>query len=231
LAYIKTNWLDDVTPISSTNMNKIEQGIFDLDGNKIYTAQKGIANGVTPLDGGNEVPILHLGRVIPAINAISEQWELLAIQTFGVDTLSCTFSGLSSVYKYFKVRGHVKSGGIDCDLEIKFNGSSVGYKSKTRNNITMVDSSGTTNKIIFTNGVKEYGNAGYYEKAILELLISNYETSNHPVQGTNRCQDWIGDLTGNWYGSAYISSITLTAPTEKFDTDSVIQLYGCQVLA
>lgn len=29
MAYNKTNWQDDVTPLSATNLNKMEQGIAD----------------------------------------------------------------------------------------------------------------------------------------------------------------------------------------------------------
>ncbi len=31
MAYSKTNWVNDTTPINATNLNKIEQGIFDND--------------------------------------------------------------------------------------------------------------------------------------------------------------------------------------------------------
>jgi hypothetical protein len=29
MAYTKTNWQDNVTPVSATNLNRIEQGIYD----------------------------------------------------------------------------------------------------------------------------------------------------------------------------------------------------------
>lgn len=31
MAYTKTNWVNDTTPINATNLNKIEQGIYDND--------------------------------------------------------------------------------------------------------------------------------------------------------------------------------------------------------
>ena len=48
MPYIKTNWIDDVTPISATNMNKIEQGIFDSTWEKI--AEQTLVSAVEQVD-------------------------------------------------------------------------------------------------------------------------------------------------------------------------------------
>ena len=47
MPYTKTTWVDDVTPISATNMNKIEQGIFDSTWEKI--AEQILVNGVSEI--------------------------------------------------------------------------------------------------------------------------------------------------------------------------------------
>ena len=57
MPYTKTNWIDDVTPISATNMNKIEQGIFDA----IPLTQKAAANGVASLGSDGRVPTAQRG--------------------------------------------------------------------------------------------------------------------------------------------------------------------------
>ena len=61
MAYLKTTWQDDVTPISSTNMNKIEQGVLDA----VPKTEKGVANGVASLGSGAKIPLVQL----PAISA------------------------------------------------------------------------------------------------------------------------------------------------------------------
>jgi len=53
MAYDKTIWIDDETPISATNLNKIEQGISDLDRVTGYYTGDGAASrfislGFTP---------------------------------------------------------------------------------------------------------------------------------------------------------------------------------------
>lgn len=54
MAYTKTNWQDlpnTTTPINATNLNKMEQGIYDANDKNIITA--GITNNITISTAGN----------------------------------------------------------------------------------------------------------------------------------------------------------------------------------
>jgi len=45
MAYVKTNWVNGTTPVNSTNMNKIENGIADVE-----TSTTALANTKAPID-------------------------------------------------------------------------------------------------------------------------------------------------------------------------------------
>lgn len=49
VVYIKTNWVDGVTPLSATNMNKMEEGIAD-DGTWIKIAEQTLVSAVAQVD-------------------------------------------------------------------------------------------------------------------------------------------------------------------------------------
>ena len=59
MAYIKTTWADDVTPISAEKMNKIEQGILDA----VPKTEKGVANGVATLDTSTQIILAQLAKM------------------------------------------------------------------------------------------------------------------------------------------------------------------------
>jgi hypothetical protein len=47
MSYSKTNWTDAVTPVSATNLNKIEQGITDIDTLRKYLTAGGTGTVIT----------------------------------------------------------------------------------------------------------------------------------------------------------------------------------------
>nr|BDD47208.1 hypothetical protein 1 [bacterium] len=69
MAYNKTNWVDDQTAVSASNMNKIEQGIKDAHGIAESHASRhasGGADPITPEDIGAEPA--HINTVWDAGN-------------------------------------------------------------------------------------------------------------------------------------------------------------------
>lgn len=47
--YVKTNWVDDVTPISAANLNKMEEAIYN-DGTWVKIAEQTLASAVAQVD-------------------------------------------------------------------------------------------------------------------------------------------------------------------------------------
>ena len=72
MAYIKTIWADDITPISATNLNKIEQGVS----NSLPKAEKGVVNGVATLGADAKVLPDQIGWVTTAIASETQRGYL-----------------------------------------------------------------------------------------------------------------------------------------------------------
>lgn len=99
MAYTKTNWIDDVTPLSATNMNNIEQGIFDL------------------------VPVLTAGNIVlfKCLDEISNEGT-----SAGWSTLALTAGVGSEGTLRFKFSLKTPSTGVTAYGRIYRNGSAVG---------------------------------------------------------------------------------------------------------
>ena len=76
--YSKTNWQNNVTPVDQTNMNKIEQGIYDCSANGYFdctvdtSTSSGVANIVITFKnaGGTQVGSAKTKNLVPALNTV-----------------------------------------------------------------------------------------------------------------------------------------------------------------
>ena len=118
MAYVKTNWVDDVTPLSATNMNNIEDTLDGLGNvtNEIATqveAKAGTSNVkyMTPLRTKEAIGNISIktgtlsdGAIIPQTSGYAKYMYLVSIRDItnpSLTTVGCTVvqsTRLVSVY-------------------------------------------------------------------------------------------------------------------------------------
>jgi len=235
------------TPISATNLNKIEQGIFDLDGNKISTSRIGAASGVCELDSGILIPTARL-PVIPTANltnslasldTITQQWELLASASIvNSTTPDVTFASLPSGYDAFRIIGRVAnttapSNDNGFDVTMKINGIATGYNSVTKHSLIAPTTDATGTQWTFKRPL--IGHSGTLEKGLIDIIVDGVPSNNN-FQVTGK------SVVYNAYGSGfdelagYLNN-TATRVTQivlssfYWDIYSTFKLYGAKKFA
>ncbi|MBC2721845.1 hypothetical protein [Desulfosporosinus sp.] len=224
--YVKTEWIGKVTPLGPTNLNKMEQGIFDA----IPKDQKAATNGVATLDSSAKlitaqlpvIPTANLGNVMAAMSILGEAWELLATKEFTSNGTYHTFSGISSDYKKLKIVSNaIRYDSNSNSIDISFNGiNSYYYKYSQLIN-------GSMSSVAETNRLQVGGALSLGNQANAQIFINNGLTEK-------RVANWIvgGGLYncvggGTYpYDNALISSILLEG---AFQTGSKIQLFGSKL--
>lgn len=78
MAYTKTNWVNNTTPLNATNMNKIEEGIAAVD-----TAVEAVKNGYLSLSGGTMT-----GTLIGSSIVLSNDIQIDKNDGTGIEILS-----------------------------------------------------------------------------------------------------------------------------------------------
>lgn len=252
MSYIKKVWADDTTPISALNMNHIEQGIVGAEtligqeviareadtATKIPLAQKSAANGVATLDTNAKVPtyqipvipIAQLSFVIDSVEADATIWELLASKTLSVDTASFSFSGIPSGYTHLRIIANLKTGGNVADFQVYFNAhsSEIFYFKYSIDNGSFVGGTIAEDEIRIPDCIKGFGSPDSYECAPVDFIFSNFPpTASQNFWGKIRSFDYFVDVVGKRDGGL-IGSMNISTPTENFDSDSAIKLYGCK---
>jgi len=245
LSYIKTIWTDKVTPLSATNFNKIEQGIFDLDGNKISTSQKGVANGVATLDSGILIPVAQL-PVIPtakltnslaSLDAITQQHELLGqVSIVNDTTLDITFSNLPSGYSKFRLIGEAattqaRSADNAWDITMKLNGIASGYTSVTKHSLIAPTFDATGAKISF--GRFLVGHYSDYSKSSIDIMVDAIPSSAFAakflVYGTSKAYNSYGsgfDETAAQLDNDATRITSIVISNQYWDYGTHFNLYG-----
>lgn len=89
MTYGKTTWIDEVTPISAANMNKIEQGIADAHAN--YTAADVLAKLVTVDGNGSGLDADTVKGYVPLNASGGELTGEIFIRNGTADTPDVTF--------------------------------------------------------------------------------------------------------------------------------------------
>ena len=238
------------TPISATNLNKIEQGIFDLDGNKISTSQIGVASGVCDLDPGTLIPTARL-PVIPtakltnafsSLDTLSQQWELLAsAYPAGNTTSSVMFASLPVGYDAFRIVGRLCSafaGSNDTAdyLWVKVNGIATGYQSKTQHGLAYAVTSGSDALRWWFDRFLLCHTSSQLQKGLIDIVIdaipnsSNYIFARGSSRGFNTYGSGFDDMTGALYLASVVSQIEVGC-NNYFDTGCTLKLYGAKKFA
>jgi len=226
MAYVKTIWTDNITPLSATKLNKIEQGIAD----SIPLEQKGVANGVATLDTNKliptsqipVIPVAQLGNVINSIETTSEVWELLASNTLSTATASITFSSLPSGYKRHKIIGHTHSNNNTTQLEISFNATHGTYYFSYSHIANGVFSSLEDRSAFYiVNGLP------YNVEGDVEFIITSYGGYHTALwSASSRSYTTIGGGDYRIGLGTVITSLSIRAST-SMDVGTTFEVYGC----
>ncbi|SDG47427.1 hypothetical protein [Desulfosporosinus hippei] len=187
---------------------------------KIPLTQKGATSGVCDLDSSTHVPANRLA--VNAMSAISTEglvWELLATQTFTVDTANFTWSSIPAGYTAFRIVGELD--GFDSsirDIIMSFNGVTTDTEYISHNLVNGVYSSSTTANGIQINVRSDTGN-----RRLLDVVISN-TGKYHQIYATHGGQGHLGMTSGEFEDTTLITSIKLSM--SSFDADSTFKLFG-----
>lgn len=175
---------EEGTHVAALRMNHMEQGIYDAHeavaqevidravdvATRVPLTEKGAASGVATLDTGAKVPSSQLGNAIAAINASSEQWELLATKTFSSDATYFSFSNIPTNYKRLKALfyGFSYESGV-AQLLMRVNGvSSASYHYGLRNSAGFTQA-GSQTAFVVPGAIPNFG-----INAKIEINIENY---------------------------------------------------------
>ena len=210
--------------VNSPYIRQSQNSVWSAWTKVLTPADRGIANGVAPLDASNLVPTTHLGNVISAINTSSIVWELLATKTSATDFTSADFTSIPA-YNTYRIIAHVKSSDVNVrDLSIRFNGIMTTHSAWTNNN-GVITSVLNSSDIVFTGAVKDYG--APYGTNIVDILISNHNPAYHTIMGSTSYEGKFLQLDGTWDYNATINRMTISS---LFDSDSIIKLFGSKSL-
>jgi len=210
------------TFVTAQHMNNIEQGIVDLDGNKIPLAQRAAANGVATLDSSTNVPSAQLGNVIAAINTEAITWELLATKVFTESGTAFNFTGIPSTYKRFKILALITPV-TNAVLWVRLNSITTQYSYVNRVNGTITAGN---NQDAF-NIAAEATTYSYGYPTMVEMDIANYPSQKTSLVAKGYNHANLVDFAGINYGdAAKISSLYFGG---SFNMGSEIILLGSVV--
>lgn len=163
---------------------------------------------------------------------VDGNFESIATATFTGSALSVTFSSIPSTYKHLQIRGFARTPSGNDQIDLRFN-------SDTGNNYSMhglsgdgssasAEGYGTQNRIFNVNS--PVSNTDVYCVSVIDILDYANTNKNKTVR-TLQGRDVNGGgviqlVSGGWYNTAAVTSITLAARSYNPTNISTFALYG-----
>ena len=241
MPYTKTTWTDDVTPISATNLNKIEQGITDAVPNSDVVTTP-TANAILRLNASGILPASVTGDAgTVGGKAIAElgygTWEKIAEQTLSGVVAQVNFASIPSGYKRFKlmfesVSNTTTSGDMflvlndDATTNYRYqhivgSASTVTAASDASTTLMAITNALPSNLLSRAVGTLEISNAN-----ALKPKIINGEWFVEIATGTNMRKYLFGGVWGNI--TTEINKISVKGVLVSIGIGSRFVLWGCK---
>jgi hypothetical protein len=160
---------------------------------------------------------------------VARTYEPLATTTLGSAASSYTFSSISGAYTDLIVVAQIKGTSASNYLNLRFNGDTGSNYSRT----TLSSSGGAitserrTNSAQINTDYNEVIEANFrYTNTLHIMNYSNTTTNKTVLCRANNAATGVGMTIGLWRNTSAITSITLVANNNTFDTGSTFTLYG-----
>jgi hypothetical protein len=164
---------------------------------------------------------------------IPSDYESIATVTVGAGGVSSvTFSSIPATYQHLQLRVLARStrGATDDDLKLTFNGTTTNYYRHeiygTGSTVSAYASTGTAIEVGHLNGSTSA--ASYFAATILDILDytnTNKNTTTRSLSG-GMDLDRIKFMSGGWFNTSAVTSISLTAANGNLVQYSSFALYG-----
>jgi len=173
MAYVKTNWVDDVTPLSSTNMNNIEDGIAN-----VYDGAWERISGITVASALTEVEFANLDSkynefriVCEGISSTTAARDLLIRfnSDAGANYNSLKTSGVTFTYTAYSALNHIPVSGFLVANNWNVDNIAV---------INVTNSKATTIKKVFIDMI---GYSNSYSVADILQIIGNWKNKTAKI--------------------------------------------------
>lgn len=130
MAYTKTNWVNNTTPLNATNMNKIEEGIAAVD-----KAVEAVKNGYLPLSGGTLTGMVYINENFFAKKDVNIDGFLTCHKIVSKDGIQCngiSVSGGISIGDVLDARifygENISLNAMDSSEHLDINTNSISYE-------------------------------------------------------------------------------------------------------
>jgi len=176
----------------------------------------------------------NLGIIASSISGnLVGDYQSIATTTIGAGgASSITFSSIPSTYQHLQLRVLARStrGATDDDLKLTFNGTTTNYYRHevygTGSAVSAYASSGTAIEVGHLNGGTS--TASYFSATVLDVLDYANTNKNKTTRSLSGGMDLdrIKFMSGGWFDTSAITSITLTAGGGNLAQYSSFALYG-----
>ncbi|EGW36455.1 hypothetical protein [Desulfosporosinus sp. OT] len=212
------------TPISATNLNKIETELSLLESDIAQEAidrDVAVSQEITDRENAVAQEVIDRNAAIDALKTETIVWELLATKTFSVDTSYFIFASIPAGYSAFRIVGEVVgSDSTERGIAMSFNGDTSAANYKYANVVNGVYTANNT-----ANGIYIDTKSDSTDITVIDIFIPNSGT-RASCSATHRGEGHIGDTSGHWYDNALKTDIRLSLGS--FDAASKLKLFGCK---
>jgi hypothetical protein len=156
-------------------------------------------------------------------------YSTIATTTLGSAASSYTFSSISGSYTDLVIVAQIKGTSASNYLNVRFNGDTGSNYSRTTlsGNGSTVTSERRTNATAINTDYNETVEANFNYISILQVMnYSNSTTYKTMLNRANNAATGVGTTVGLWRSTSAITSVSLVANNNTFDTGTTFTLYG-----
>jgi hypothetical protein len=161
--------------------------------------------------------------------AAGSTYTPIATTTLGSAASSYTFSSIAGTYTDLIIIAQIKGTAAASYLNVRFNGDTGTNYSRTTisANGSSVTSERRSNATAINTDYNEVVEANFNYISILQIMnYSNTTTYKTMLNRANNAATGVGATVGLWRSTSAITSVSLVANNNTFDTGTTFTLYG-----